>query len=428
MTSFFRKAGSKSESRVTELEQIFAITTEEAEQKIYKLGAPYDACEAYNAAASTAFQALENKFEVVFQQTDVLSLESEDLKFALLDERARSLTRNQKYFCDLFGTAVDALATTFAAKQLREILVNFLNNATKYHIDHVNEDIGTVERLVSLAVRQLVWSCERAFPSDDPNGAVWEAIRAHSLFEKVFPMRFRKEVRFGSVGFSELSDRVFLVHTKRQSLPSELGMPGYNVPYWTKQSGEEAEKKLAALAEALAISILARSANQGLPGPESQIRAARSLLCIIPDWFLKELLPATKFDALERWLADTRDLASASAPEPKSIEDRIEAIEILLGLEESSSQSDTAKLLAFAERLLRSLAEDDSSMSFSETTWRDFWFLYCELLWDRGADEGIRVGLALSTDDVDHEIFKYERWKRLLILRKLDSVLRAVGR
>ncbi len=428
MTSFFRKSGPTVASRLTELEQIFGISTEDAGKKIYASGSSYDACDAYSTASDKAFQAVGQNFEVAFEQTDLLVLESEDLKFALADERAQSLTRNQKYFCDSFGVAVDALAPTFEAKQLREILVKFLNEVTKYHIDHVNEDIGTVERLVSLAVRQLVWACKKAFPSDDPNGPVWEAIRAHSLFEKVFPMRFRKQVKFGATGLSDFSSRVFLVRTKGQSLPSELGMPGYNLPYWAKRLGAESEKRLADLAEVLAIAILARSANEGFGGPDSQVKAARSLLSIVPDWLLKELLPPAKFEALACWLADTRDLASAAAVEPKSIEDRIDAIEILLGLKESPSQSDADKLLAFADRLLQSLAADDSAMSFAETTWREFWSLYCEILWDRGADEGIRVGLALSTEDVEYEIFKYERWKRLLILRKLDSLLRAVGR
>jgi hypothetical protein len=428
MTSFFRKGGPRVASRITELEQIFEISTEDAEKKIYELGASHNACVAYGAATDKAFQAVEQNFEVVFEQTDALILESEDLKFALADERARTLTRNQKYFCDSFGTWVDALAPTFKAKQLREILVKFLNQTTKYHIDHVNEDIGTVERLVSLAVGQLVWACKKAFPSDDPNGPVWEAIRAHSLFEKVFPMRFRKEVKFGATGLSDFSSRVFLIPTKGQSLPSELGMPGYNLPYWAKQSGAESEKRLADLAEVLGVAILARSANEGFRSPDSQVTAARSLLGMVPDWLLKELFPAAKCEALVRWLADTRDLASATAVEPKSIEDRIDAIETLLGFKESSSQSDTDKLLAFADRLLRGLAEDDSVMSLAETTWREFWSLYCEILWDRGADEGIRVGLALSTEDVDYEIFKYERWKRLVLLRRIDSLLRAVGR
>jgi hypothetical protein len=426
MASFFRKGGSGAASRLAELEKILGVGSKEAEKKAYEHGTSYDACLAYSAASDRAFQAVEEKFAVVFAQCDPLELESEDLKFILADERARSLTRGQKYFCDVFGNVADALAPTFEAKQLRELLVSFLDEVTKAHISGVSSDIGTVERLVSMAVEQLVWSCKKAFPNDDPKGPVWEAIRAHNLFEKVFPMRFRKQVKFGGTFFPDFSSRVFFVPTKAQSLPSELGMPGYNLPYWAKQSGAESGKRLDDLAEVLAIAILARSASEGID-TESQVKAARSLLVTVPDWFLKELLPTAKFEALVRWQADTRELAS-DTPQPKSVEKRIEEIEVLLGLKESSSQSDSEQMLALAERFLTTLAEDDSTVSFAESTWREFWSRYCEILWDRGADLGIEERIAFSTEDMDYEIFKYRRWKRLLILRKLDSVLRAVGR
>ena len=189
------------------------------------------------------------------------------------------------------------------------------------------------------------------------------------------------------------------------------------------EAKDKEEDPIKALARAFSIAALYK-----LPDTfdlrELEVQEARDFLRRYPAWFLNELVGSEAVAAINAWLNSTERYGAKPKSELEVLVERVEKLEKAIGI----SGDDDIDVLQFANRLLDVSAKDEAVFSVAQSEAREFCEKYFEILWDKGTDKGIGGGLALSPEDVEFEIWKYEKWKQLQILRRVDKLLRLIGR
>lgn len=199
----------------------------------------------------------------------------------------------------------------------------------------------------------------------------------------------------------------------------------YNIIYWAKrhEPKDKKEDPIKRLARAFSITALHKLPDT-FESRELEVQKARDFMRQYPAWFLNELIGSEAVAAINAWLSSTASYGAKPKSEMEVLEERIEKLEKAIGI----SGDDDTDVLQLANRLLNLLAKDEAVFSEVQGESREFCEKYFEILWDKGTDEGISSGLALGPEDVEYEIWKYEKWKKLQVLRRVDKLLRLVGR
>ncbi len=403
---------------IAPLEKALGVTKAEADTVWYE--SSYPASEAYRTACDAARDDLEARFLKVFAQIDDKAVETDYLKRSIADERERSRSENDRYFISLFGPSVDSFGETVTVVTIRALAEKVLDEAARIQLSHLHLNIGTITRFLATVRDVLAEPLAKNLSAD----GWWEtdlveALRSYNMFEGLFPLMVRKKVRFGSSSWVELAEAAFPKPATRTPLFTD-----YNIVHWTKRAEDKVkESPVKRLARAFSIAALHKLPDT-FDGRESEVQEARDFLRRYPAWFLNELLGAEAGTAISAWLASAARYGAKPKSELEVLEERIEKLEKTIGI----SSDDDTDVLPLANRLLDGLAKEEEAVSIAQSEARDFCEKYFEILWDKGSDKGISGGLALSPEDVEFEIWNYEKWKQLQILRRVDRLLRLVGR
>lgn len=406
---------------IAPLEKALGVTKAEADEVWYE--SSYPASEAYRIACDAARDDLEARFLKVFAQIDDTAVETDYLKRSIADERERSRSENDRYFISLFGRSVDSFGETVTVVTVRTLAEKLLDEAARIQLSHLHLNIGTITRFLATVRDVLAEPLAKSLPADK-----WwetdlvESLRSYNMFEGLFPLMVRKEVKFGSSSWVELAEAAFPKPATRTPLFTD-----YNIVHWTKRAeGKVEESPVKGLARAFGIATLHKLPDT-FDGRESEVQEARDFLRRYPAWFLNELLGAEAGTAINAWLDSTARYGAKPKSELEVLAERIEKLEKAIGI----SSGDDTDVLPLANRLLDGLAKEEAAVSDAQgkvEEAREFCEKYFEILWDKGSDKGISGGLALSSEDVEFEIWNYKKWKQLQILRRVDKLLRLVGR
>lgn len=406
---------------IAPLEKALGVTKAETDKVWYE--SSYPASEAYRIACDAARDDVEARFIKVFAQIDDKAVETDYLKRSIADERERSRSENDRYFISLFGPSVDSFGESVAVVTIRTLAEKVLDEAARIQLSHLHLNISTITRFLAMARDVLAEPLAKSPPAD----GWWEtdlveSLRSYNMFEGLFPLMLRKEVKFGSSSWVELAEAAFPKPATRTPLFTD-----YNLVHWTKRAeGKVKESSVKGLARAFSIAALHKLPDT-FDGRESEVQEARDFLRRYPAWFLNELLGAEAGTAINAWLDSTARYGAKPKSKLEVLEERIEKLEEAIGI----SSDDDTDVLPLANRLLDGLAKEEAAVSDAQgkvEDAREFCEKYFEILWDKGTDKGISGGLALSPEDVEFEIWNYKKWKQLQILRRVDKLLRLVGR
>lgn len=351
----------------------------------------------------------------------VKPLKTEYLKRTTAAERERSCSENDRYYVSLYGSSVDSFGDTATVGSIRALAEKLIDHVARYQLSHLHLNIGIVGRFVTTVCELISEPLAKSLPADE----WWKtdlvgALRFYNMFENLFPLMVRKEVKFGGNSWIKLAEAAFPKPTTRTPLFTD-----YNIIYWVKrhEAKDKEEDPIKALARAFSIAALYK-----LPDTfdlrELEVQEARDFLRRYPAWFLNELVGSEAVAAINAWLNSTERYGAKPKSELEVLVERVEKLEKAIGI----SGDDDIDVLQFANRLLDVSAKDEAVFSVAQSEAREFCEKYFEILWDKGTDKGIGGGLALSPEDVEFEIWKYEKWKQLQILRRVDKLLRLIGR